>query len=439
MRTYDIPLRFDTNRMIWASRGLPTLDQDRLRVIDNMSVTTGSVSWCGRVELRAQEGSITNPYDRYPVNEWAIIAHPATRIDALKEILRGSVVYSTPDGTDIEVRLSDGTDDRYWDGSAWAVAGVSDWNTVSVLETNLSAWTSQLIGFSARLRSTAGKVTPVLFGFDLHIRIEFEPSSDVDSIGGSWVEDALLRGFCQSLKDDVEVYRVDEFAAPDGGGGEFDELDYSEGVGRTTVPVEEVLAVYNLDTDPHRRSALSGTWDAGAKTYGLDAPVTAGTILASRYRVGFVTAMESEGDLFAKTLPAILVEGVVQDESVWWSEPSRIIDTVAEKAYMIPAPEEAVFEFELNVLDVDRFAAMEVASAIRDWIGSGKRVRSDGSGRAFDVFPVGSTSYSGERGGIPEVTTRYRATGVLVYHRAEEEHPLFLEAQLDTTAILVTT
>lgn len=201
-----------------------------------------------------------------------------------------------PTNTQVRFKLNDGTNDRYWGGSSWDIAGATDWNTEDEVSANISSFpaTSKQLGVVLNLLTTDGVSTPTVK--DLELLYEAE----IDYLR-SLIVDSLLADLKEGIRPNV-----DETVRARGG----DKLDLRDL--ETAYNILSVEAVYDHDGDPNHTTDLLSSYNATSKTITLTTSVERGR------KMWIVLLVEPEGYLEwgsqdyteVEKLPAIVIESV---------------------------------------------------------------------------------------------------------------------------------
>jgi hypothetical protein len=146
-----------------------------------------------------------------------------------------------PEGTAINWRISDGTDDYWYNGGAWAIASSSnDWNTEIEISANINTFPhiQKCIQFVARLETTDRWVTPVLLGTRLLLTASFD-----------WFEDLILRSLVPRMREDF-TFLMDWSGVLNEETDRFNIETDNNFRPEESLNVIGIEAVYNQTTDP---------------------------------------------------------------------------------------------------------------------------------------------------------------------------------------------
>lgn len=425
MKTYHVPIRFDANLRQWEERGRPVYSCDEI-VVEGPMGFPGGIRTVGRFELKRDP--IT---EEYTIGTWFTVAFPAITFNGLRAVVRAGLLFDIPCGTFLEARLNDGVP-RWWDGSAWVTAGAGDWSDPQDVMEQIGSWVGKTLGVEFRIKTDDPEVTPKIGGADFFLAIEHTLSSTDETIGSSWGDDALLRSFAPAAEAGMSLWQVDEFMADDQDDlGNFETISYTLGVGDAPVNVAEIGEVYDLTVDPNRSAPLVGVWDPVEKVFTLHDAVPAGNRVWVRLRTAPRVVLGGNRDLFTRTLPVFAMEAVREGGTISWTEPSLIVDVVNEIGYRIAAPDETSYLFDVAALARTEGEAWEAIAAFTEWVGAGIRIRSNATGRYFDLQVTGDGTLN-PRGDFFDVSVAVRLSGVFKWSRNEEAVSLFIESEIET-------
>lgn len=217
--------------------------------------------------------------------------------------------------TSVNYRLSpDGSGDLWWDGAAWSVPGIGDWNTEAEISANLPTFpmATQSIQVIVNLATTDLNYTPEVYG----LKILY--ASDIE-----FQEEYVARSLIPLLRE--EILPISEYAFRAPAGATTVSLKAIE----TTYDIQSIDAVYNATVDPNQLTDLYLSYDATTKTViwtgaaALDDVIWVRFVYAPR-----VIMAQSQDYIELAKIPAILFE------SIDWSSETKITHTdwVVDKA-----------------------------------------------------------------------------------------------------------
>lgn len=197
--------------------------------------------------------------------------------------------------TSLSYRLHDGTDSRFWNGAAWAVAGAGDWNTLADFNANLSSYTGASLAVEARLRTTDGDLTPLLRV------VKLKWTGEVVNTLREWLYNGVVRSLVNAVRPTTDY--VIELAAT---GASFALSSYPLEAGWD---ITDVVAAYNETDDPGHTTDILDNYAAGTVT--LTGSLAAGkqVWLVMRYAPQVAVTTDHDFSEAAKA-PAIYITSV---------------------------------------------------------------------------------------------------------------------------------
>ena len=290
------------------------------------------------VELEADDDGEYSTADDLNVATWT------TNPKSLKAWLgfESVVVNQTVDGVEVTsfgYRLTDGANQYWWDGGAWAVS-TTQWNTESEVAANISAFpvSSQTLGVVVNLKTTDKSVTPQLR------ELKALMSCDVE-----FFEDILLRSFVPAVRAGVRPIADLEIDAAAGTTIALDDYPVD-----TQYNLQDVDSVYNLTTDSDKLADIFSSYDSGTNTITLGAAVADGDDVLVRFTYQPQVAVSSSRDYDeVGKVPAIAVEGVAFLNATRRSVPEGIVNRSDSTAVTVPAPVQGNLLLTLRV-DTDK-------------------------------------------------------------------------------------
>lgn len=199
-----------------------------------------------------------------------------------------------PAGTSVRYKLNDGTDDLWWDGGAWSVAGATDWNTEAEVTDNIATFpsVSRKLGVVINLVTTDEFATPVLNA------VEFLMDCNVDYLR-SIVADSLVPSLAETLRP-----RIDITARSDGS------ARLSLRSLETEFNVISVDAAYDDDTDPTHETNLLSAYDAASMNVTLTGALERGRVIWLEMTVEpeIYVNWASQDYIEVEKIPAVVIE-----------------------------------------------------------------------------------------------------------------------------------
>lgn len=287
---------------------------------------------------------------RYPTDPDLSVRTRTFEPEAVRELLILQVVGETPvdeDGaavTSIGLRLFDGTNERFWGGSSWDVAGPGDWSTEAEVNANLASFdvSARRFGVVVNLATTDDRLTPTVECVLVLWR------GPID-----WVDDLLVDSLVGMLQDEL-VY-VEDLALPplEAAAATIDLDDY---VDEHQLVIADADAVFDHANDPgHATNLLSG-YTPATNELALSAPIPIGGVPFLRMIVRPHVAWDTGQDFYELgKLPSVVLRDTQNVVSSPY--PDRAAAGIVRKdtgaAVKTGAPYRATYEVTMEV-SVDR-------------------------------------------------------------------------------------
>jgi hypothetical protein len=287
---------------------------------------------------------------RYPTDADLSIRTRTYRPDAvrtLEMIQLTAVLPVDEDGaavTSVGLRIFDGTDERWWNGAAWVVAGAGEWNTEAEVNANIAAFdvSARAFGVVFNLATTDDRFTPEVECFAVLWR------GPID-----WTDDLLIDSLVGVLQDEL-AYVEDVALPPLASASAVIDLDaYSDDHDLTYVDAD---AVFDHVNDPTHATDLLSSYNPTTRVLTLTTPIPIGGVPYLRMIVRPHVAWDTNQDFTELgKLPQVIIrdtENVVSSRYPPRSA-SEIVNKTTNAAVKVPAPYRATYELTVEV-NVDR-------------------------------------------------------------------------------------
>ncbi len=243
----------------------------------------------------------------YPTDANLYVKTRAISPQAVRRWTNFDATMSTPKSptgaavTSIGWKLNDGTNDRYWNGSTWAVAGAGNWNTTAVVQANIASFpvASKTLRPVVNLRTTDSRYTPTVS--DVRVLFEANYSSGIENL----VTKALRRRI-----ETIEA--TTEIAVSWPATGATYDLDGL--VQEEDVTIVDVDGAFLHATDPDCENDLLVSYNTGTKVVTLSSSQTAGTVVLLRvaYRPTAAISTHQDYDVLGQ-MPYVAIEEIKTD------------------------------------------------------------------------------------------------------------------------------
>lgn len=266
-----------------------------------------------------------------------------------------------PDGSEIQVRIYDGSDDYYWDGAAWSVAGASDWNDEATINANIETFPilpDRTFAITVNLRSIAGTldaagvITPLVY----EVRVLMEVHID-------FIEDIILRSLMPMMESGVTA--AANHAAMPSPLIDTTTLDFGQLRINTPYNITGIERVYDLTDDIDLLYNLYESYDSGTGIITLNATLPAGhrPLIVFRYtpELSFITHQDY---IEVYKLPAIIIQKIEVPTTSAYNIAARegIVDKGTYDAVVVDVPTKISLEFKIHGLTASVVDEMRLMS-----------------------------------------------------------------------------
>ncbi len=209
---------------------------------------------------------------RYPLDVDLSIRTRTWEPAAIRQLLMIQVVGETPtdeDGvavTSVGLRLFDGTDERFWGGASWDVAGAGQWSTEDEVNQNVATFdvSARRFGVVVNLETIDDRLTPTVECVLVLWR------GPID-----WVDDLLVDSLLGTFQDEL-VY-VEDLALPPVEAG-TSLIDLDEYVDEHGLELAGADAVFDHTADPNHLVDLLSGYDAPTNVLTLSSAIPTGNV-----------------------------------------------------------------------------------------------------------------------------------------------------------------
>ena len=322
-----------------------------------------------KIRLRRQENGYYSTDDNIWFRTWT------TTPKSLRKLLMIQVIDSTPTDTFTQVRLFDGTDHYWWNGVAWVVAGVGDWNDEGTINANIETFTivpNREFGVVVNLVTTNKYVTPRVS----EIRVLMEIRID-------YLEDLIFRSLIPAMKAgirpvanyDLPPYNTDQAT-----------IDLNDYELDTAFNIVDVDAVFNFSADSELLTNILSSYDPVTKIIALTTPIPSGErpFIVFRYEPEIAYTTQQDYTEVAK-VPSIVLQRLEVPIATSYNHAAResVVDKGTGNAVLVHEPWRATLEFRIHVFTDRAVDEMRLMSGVMKFFDDNKRIRSVGLDEYF--------------------------------------------------------
>jgi len=201
--------------------------------------------------------------------------------------------------TSLGFRLSnDGSNQLWWDGSAWSPASPGQWNTESEVCDHIASFSGQSIQVVINLKTTDGAYTPEVGA------VKILWNSDIE-----FQQEYVARSMIPAMRE--EILPISEYAVDIA----VNTADLDLGAIETPYDIVYVDSVYNVTDDPSKQTDLLSGYNATSKVVTFS-PVAGGKRVLVRfvYKPSIVIIQSQDFKEISK-IPAICIESIFLEKS----------------------------------------------------------------------------------------------------------------------------
>lgn len=357
---------------------------------------------------------ITNPQS---VRQWL-----GFEADVVHTEIEGSTV------TSVKFRLGDGTDERYWDGGTWAIAGASDWNTEEEVANNIGDFpvTDKKIQVVINLKTTSVVATPIV------TRVKILFSSDIE-----FQEDLIYRSLVRLLRNELRVKGRHVITIS----GATDTIDLANDYPiETPYNIRSIDGVFNHTDDSDHWTDLFSSFNPTTKVITLSSTVAAGKVVWIDFlwepEVAVTTSQDySEVD----KVPSLVIDDIGLIDAVERARPETVINKSTGTGVKVFGPLQGDLDLVLHLITDKGVDQMRFADEVKKFFSNHPQLVSTGLDEEYDLwlFDEYDMRTAANRGDIHTGRMRAQIRNVLFFVRDSEDifavEKFILTGDLETT------
>ncbi len=256
--------------------------------------------------------------------------------------------------TSVGFRLSrNGTEQLFWNGSAWVAASAGQWNTEAQVSANISSLTLSAthrgLQVIVNLLTTDPELSPRVY----YVKALYD--SDVE-----WMEDIVVRTFKAALEANVRP--IGEAVVKASGAATVTltlEASYT---------VTDIDTVYNLTDDPETLTNIFLSYNPTTKVVTMTATQGAGENILIRFKYKpEVQLMPSQDAVEIAKTPAIAIGDVRAVKVLQIGICESVIDKVSGQGWRLTGGEQVDIEVPLQILTSKEKDSVRMSDEIRSF------------------------------------------------------------------------
>jgi len=333
------------------------------------------------IELKVGEGGYSTDANIYAITQPTQPAAVLQWIGFQADIILPKDVNGIAVGS-IGYRLHDGTNQWYWNGSAW-VQGTSVWNTEAEVAAHISAFnatTTHKLRIVINLVTTDQEQTPSVSRVRLAYRANIESQFD----------DVLYRTLAPALKEQLRP-AVDFLGV--GSGSVTINFGAVADQSRSRFDITDVDAVWDITDDPGLTNDLLGSYAPSTRTITLTSSVASSHRLQIRalYRPEVVVIGTAVDFIEVEQVPAVHLIGP-ETMSRTVGAKIEVVDKAAGTALVWPGPRVDDLRFDVFLHAPTGKDLQRLVSAMDQFIRANGILRTYGTDEAVQLTAVAAVA-----------------------------------------------
>lgn len=306
-------------------------------------------------------------------------------------------------------RLSDGTDEYWWDGGAWAVS-TTQWNTEVEVAANIPTFpvADQKLQVVVNLTTTDKARTPEL------VELKILWASDVE-----FLEDILYRSLVPALRD--EVRPISDYLLGLGT-GPTSSIDLNDFPLETPYNLVDIDSVFDHSADPKHLTDLLDSYDPGTKVITLSAPIPDENLGFVRFLYEPEVAVTTSQDYTEiSKVPALVLDdvnevGMTQRGIDDWIVNKSVNPPITVK---VPAPMQGDLEIVMHTLTDKGVDQKRLTDRVKAFFANNPTLRSTALDERFTLWLIDEYDMRTPPGKADQHTgsVRFRIRDVVSYVR----------------------
>ena len=340
---------------------------------------------------------LTNPES---VKQWLNF-----QVDVVNFEVDGAVV------TLVGFKLNDGTNDRYWDGGAWSVAGASNWNTEAQIANNISTFpaTSKELQVIVNLKTANSDYTPIV----REVKVLW--ASDVE-----FQEDIVYRSLVRLLRQEIRPIADYPFEVATSSSVLDLKDDYPLATPYNVVGID---AVFNDTDDPNHETDLFSSFNQGTLEVTLSSPIAAGKLVWVRFiyepEVSVSTGREYEE---LEKVPQLVLDNIEMVDTTEMPCFDHVLNKDSGEGTKVHAPIRGDLQVDMDVITDKQTDQMRTAGEVARFFGNNPTLFSTGLDEEYRLWLIDEYRLVQPARGpnMHQGRVRFRIVHVLVWHKDSE-------------------
>lgn len=299
--------------------------------------------------------------------------------------------------TSVGFRLSrNGTEQLFWDGSAWVAAGAGQWNTEAQVSANIATLT-----LSATHRGLQVIVNLVTTDPNFSPRVHYIKAlydSDIE-----WMEDIVVRSFKAAFEAGVRPI-AEAMGRADGDATITLQLE-------AAYDVVSIDSVYNVTDDPERLTNIFSAYNPATKVVTMTvSPVAGKNILISFVYKPSVLLMPSQDAVEVAKTPCIYIGDIRATTTRVITSHESVIDKVTGLGWRLAGGKQSDIDVPLNIVASKEKDVHRMSDEIRSFFEKNPVITTVGNDERLSVQIIEEHGSMNVPNGAGSHSARLRAT-----------------------------
>lgn len=294
-----------------------------------------------KIKLSLQESNW-----KYPTDSDLSVRSRTYNPEAVQQLLMiqlNSTIPVDEDGADlctVKMRIYNGTNEMWWNGGVWAIAGAGEWNTEAEINVNISTFdvTERKFAIVLNLQTSDANFTPIVES----VFVLWQGEVD-------WSQDIILDSLTKTVQQEASYF--DDAALPPLP-ADSTTIDLDDYVDESKLTIVDVEAVYEHVSDPYHLTNLLSSYDTGTKVITLNSTMLSGGVPYIRLKVLADVAWDTHQDFTELgNLPQVILMNTRTINSSPYSfiHSSSIVRRDTNEAVKTPAPYRMTYQVTMEV------------------------------------------------------------------------------------------
>jgi len=318
--------------------------------------------------------------------------------------------------TSLGFRLSDGTDEYFWNGSTWEVNAV-DWNTEAEVAANIASFfpgvvQARKLQVVINLKTTNAAFSPYVYA----VKVLYESTIEFQ-------DDLIYRSLVPLIRSGLQP--ISRFMIQLEAAASTVDLknDYKL---ETPYNVTGIDSVFNHTNDPEHLTDVFDSFDVGTQVITLTGAQAAGDVLFIRFVYEPEVAVTTSQDYTEiEKVPSIILDDINLIGASKLGQDDHVLNRATGEGWKIPAPLQGNLEVLLHLITDKGVDHQRLADEIKRFFANNPTIKSVGMDERFRLFLIDEFDMTtpANSGDLHTGRIRFRIENALFF--VEDSKPIF--------------